>query len=84
MKAEGDEQSTNLYVSNLPKDMTETVSSILSLDVLRLTDGQNRSWVLFSWIIQSVLAESFGTVRATAVVSAFHGKWHPKPMRYIH
>jgi hypothetical protein len=26
LKAEGDENSTNLYVSNLPKDMTEAVS----------------------------------------------------------
>ena len=26
LKAEGDEQSTNLYVSNLPKNMTESVS----------------------------------------------------------
>jgi hypothetical protein len=25
LKAEGDEQSTNLYVSNLPKNMTESV-----------------------------------------------------------
>jgi hypothetical protein len=28
LKAEGDEQSTNLYVSNLPKNMTESVSSL--------------------------------------------------------
>jgi hypothetical protein len=27
LKAEGDEQSTNLYVSNLPKNMTESVCS---------------------------------------------------------
>lgn len=27
LKAEGDENSTNLYVSNLPKSMTEAVSS---------------------------------------------------------
>jgi len=26
LKAEGDENSTNLYVSNLPRDMTEAVS----------------------------------------------------------
>lgn len=26
LKAEGDESSTNLYVSNLPNDMTEAVS----------------------------------------------------------
>lgn len=26
LKAEGDETSTNLYVSNLPRDMTESVS----------------------------------------------------------
>lgn len=28
LKAEGDETSTNLYVSNLPNDMTEAVSCI--------------------------------------------------------
>ena len=27
LKAEGDESSTNLYVSNLPKNMTESVST---------------------------------------------------------
>jgi hypothetical protein len=29
LKAEGDENSTNLYVSNLPRDMTEAVSNSL-------------------------------------------------------
>jgi len=31
LKAEGDETSTNLYVSNLPRDMTEGVSSPLKM-----------------------------------------------------
>lgn len=30
LKAEGDESSTNLYISNLPKSITETVSSVHS------------------------------------------------------
>lgn len=29
LKAEGDEQSTNLYISNLPKSMNEAVSHCL-------------------------------------------------------
>jgi len=31
LKAEGDESSTNLYVSNLPKSMTESVRPEITL-----------------------------------------------------
>ena len=31
LKAEGDEESTNLYISNLPKSVTEAVSRSFSL-----------------------------------------------------
>jgi hypothetical protein len=31
LKAEGDESSTNLYVSNLPKNMTESVSPLCAV-----------------------------------------------------
>jgi hypothetical protein len=42
LKAEGDENSTNLYVSNLPRDMTEAVSYSpcrLSHHMLRIATG---------------------------------------------
>jgi hypothetical protein len=49
LKAEGDETSTNLYVSNLPKDMTETELAsvfsnynVVSSRILRDAQGQSR------------------------------------------
>jgi RNA recognition motif-containing protein len=49
LKAEGDEDSTNLYISNLPKSVTETELSaifvnytILSAKILRDSLGNSR------------------------------------------
>ena len=38
LKAEGDEESTNLYVSNLPKNMTESVRLCFPVPLITHTD----------------------------------------------
>ena len=74
LKAEGDEESTNLYVSNLPKNMTESVRIFLpSHFALKLT--MCRSLVLSLWTILSVLAEFYVIARTTVVESDLLGKF---------
>lgn len=73
LKAEGDEESTNLYVSNLPKNMTEAVRiPHPSLD--SLTNILGRSSVLSSWTTLFSQAESFVMSVRTAVALALLGK----------
>ncbi len=73
LKAEGDETSTNLYVSNLPRNMKEAVSSSSNPQCFTTKDG-NRNLVLFSWTILLVPAEFFGTHRAIVVELVLLGK----------
>lgn len=47
LKAEGDESSTNLYVSNLPKNMTESVCSLDHLTWLRLMSAMQELGAIF-------------------------------------
>jgi hypothetical protein len=58
LKAEGDETSTNLYISNLPKNMTESVCSPILLSLYR-ANVFTRNLVQSSWITLSAPAESF-------------------------
>jgi hypothetical protein len=66
LKAEGDENSTNLYVSNLPRDMTEAVSdSPCKLTSLH-AENCNRNLALSSWTTLSVLVEFSVTLKDRA------------------
>ena len=73
LKAEGDQASTNLYVSNLPKNMTESVSFGHCHIVDNADLPLSRNLVPFSWITRSALAESYATATTTVVVSVLLG-----------
>jgi len=66
LKAEGDVTSTNLYVSNLPRDMTEAVSDSPYKIILSYAENCNRNLALSSWTTLSVLVEFFVTLRDRA------------------
>ena len=59
LKAEGDESSTNLYISNLPKTMTESVALPQPLFARIKANTATRNSVLSLWITLSAPAESF-------------------------
>ena len=66
LKAEGDENSTNLYVSNLPRDMTEAVSGYPYKLSHRNAENCNRNLAPSSWTTQSVPVEFSVTLRDRA------------------
>jgi hypothetical protein len=75
LKAEGDEQSTNLYVSNLPRNMTEAVGIPVPSNSSS-TDNSCRNLVLSSWTTLFCPAEFSGMIARTAVVLALLGEWY--------
>jgi hypothetical protein len=78
LKAEGDENSTNLYISNLPKTMTESVALPRPLFARIKANTNTRNSVLSLWITLSAPAESFVIPKLTrAEVLALHGMFSP-------
>lgn len=72
LKAEGDDQSTNLYISNLPKTLTEVVRYGLTSKIAQLLMCI-RNLALFSSVILFYPAKSSVTAWATAEVLALLG-----------
>ena len=80
LKAEGDEGSTNLYLSNLPKRLTETVSHFPALLVAPLLT-LGRSSTKSSSITMLSPARSYVTAWATAGVWDLHGGFDTTAVR---
>jgi hypothetical protein len=68
LKAEGDESSTNLYISNLPRHMTEVVCTMKCWVCTRWTDAFHRSWAMCSTTTRFCRARFSATTWATAAV----------------
>lgn len=74
LKKFADEHNTNLYVSNIPKNMNEHVSSSPPAGPsFKLT--RNRHWAPFSPLTKFARARSFVILPARAVASGLLGKW---------
>lgn len=67
LKAEGDEASTNLYISNLPKTLTEVVScfipALVSLVLTCVTQELGTIFLGYTILSSKILRDSMGNSR---------------------